>query len=200
MFLKNLRRSGRDPRLGRAALPRRSPGDPARQPRARGRGRESLRREAQASSPGRRECLILKSRVWRRFSSSQIKAGRRRRHSLRRSERRPGHARDAGADVRDHRRRTRRFSRPDHGWTFLRRNLWNGCRPRRTRGGIGSNLALVNEGDSITIDAERGLLQLNVPDDELARRRENWRPPTPRYTSASSQNTQRSSVARVRAQ
>jgi dihydroxy-acid dehydratase len=47
----------------------------------------------------------------------------------------------------------------------------------------GSNLALVHEGDSITIDAERGLLQLNVPDDELARRRENWRPPTPRYTS-----------------
>jgi dihydroxy-acid dehydratase len=47
----------------------------------------------------------------------------------------------------------------------------------------GSNLALINEGDSITIDAESGLLQLNVPDDELARRRENWRPPTPRYTS-----------------
>ena len=48
---------------------------------------------------------------------------------------------------------------------------------------IGSNLALVHEGDSITIDAEHGLLQLNVPDDELAQRRENWRPPTPRYTS-----------------
>lgn len=47
----------------------------------------------------------------------------------------------------------------------------------------GSNLALVHEGDSITIDAERGLLQLNVRDDELGRRRENWRPPTPRYTS-----------------
>jgi dihydroxy-acid dehydratase len=48
---------------------------------------------------------------------------------------------------------------------------------------IGSNLALVHEGDSITIDAENRLLQLNVPDDELAQRRENWRPPTPRYTS-----------------
>jgi len=47
----------------------------------------------------------------------------------------------------------------------------------------GSNLALVNEGDSITIDAVHGLLQLNVPDDELARRRENWRAPAPRYTS-----------------
>ncbi len=48
---------------------------------------------------------------------------------------------------------------------------------------VGSNLALVNEGDSITIDAEQRLLQVNVPDDELARRRESWRPPTPRYTT-----------------
>ncbi|HEU4833572.1 MAG TPA: dihydroxy-acid dehydratase [Pyrinomonadaceae bacterium] len=45
----------------------------------------------------------------------------------------------------------------------------------------GGNLALVNEGDSITIDAERRLLQLNVSDNELAQRREKWRPPAPRY-------------------
>ncbi|HJP95288.1 MAG TPA: dihydroxy-acid dehydratase [Pyrinomonadaceae bacterium] len=48
---------------------------------------------------------------------------------------------------------------------------------------VGGNLALVHEGDSITIDAERRLLQLNVSEDELARRREAWRPRTPRYTS-----------------
>src|SRR4029079_12822227 len=42
---------------------------------------------------------------------------------------------------------------------------------------VGGTLALVNEGDSITIDAEHGLLQLNVSDAELARRAENWRPP-----------------------
>ena len=46
---------------------------------------------------------------------------------------------------------------------------------------VGGNLALVHEGDSITIDAEHRLLQLNVSDDELARRREKWRPPAPRY-------------------
>jgi dihydroxy-acid dehydratase len=46
---------------------------------------------------------------------------------------------------------------------------------------VGGNLALVNEGDSITIDAERRLLQVNISDGELARRRENWRPPEPRY-------------------
>ena len=48
---------------------------------------------------------------------------------------------------------------------------------------VGGNLALVREGDSITIDAERRLLQLNVSEDELLRRREVWRPRTPHYTS-----------------
>jgi dihydroxy-acid dehydratase len=46
---------------------------------------------------------------------------------------------------------------------------------------VGGTLALVNEGDSITIDAEHGLLQLNVSEDELARRYAEWRPPTRRY-------------------
>jgi dihydroxy-acid dehydratase len=48
---------------------------------------------------------------------------------------------------------------------------------------VGGNLALVREGDSITIDAERRLLQLNVPDEELARRHETWQPPEKRYKS-----------------
>ena len=48
---------------------------------------------------------------------------------------------------------------------------------------VGGNLALVHEGDSITIDAERRLLQVNVSDDELARRREQWQRPAPRYTT-----------------
>jgi dihydroxy-acid dehydratase len=49
--------------------------------------------------------------------------------------------------------------------------------------GVGGNLALVREGDSITIDAEQRLLQLNVSDEELALRHETWRPPAPRYTT-----------------
>jgi len=48
---------------------------------------------------------------------------------------------------------------------------------------VGGALALVEENDSITIDAEAGLLQLNVLEDELARRRSQWQPPIPRYTS-----------------
>jgi len=47
---------------------------------------------------------------------------------------------------------------------------------------VGGAIALVHEGDSITIDSERRLLQLNVSDAELARRRAAWQPPTPRYT------------------
>jgi dihydroxy-acid dehydratase len=47
---------------------------------------------------------------------------------------------------------------------------------------VGGTIALVNEGDSVTIDAEQRLLQLNVNDAELARRRAAWQPPAPRYT------------------
>lgn len=47
---------------------------------------------------------------------------------------------------------------------------------------VGGTIALVQEGDSITIDAHQRLLQLNVPEDELARRRAAWKQPAPRYT------------------
>jgi dihydroxy-acid dehydratase len=47
---------------------------------------------------------------------------------------------------------------------------------------VGGTIALVEENDSITIDAAARLLQLNVSDEELQRRRALWRPPTSRYT------------------
>jgi dihydroxy-acid dehydratase len=46
----------------------------------------------------------------------------------------------------------------------------------------GGSIALVREGDTITIDAHRLLLQLNIDDPELARRRSAWVKPQPRYT------------------
>ena len=46
----------------------------------------------------------------------------------------------------------------------------------------GGTIALVKDGDSITIDAHKRLIQLNVPDDDLAKRRSQWKQPTPRYT------------------
>lgn len=46
---------------------------------------------------------------------------------------------------------------------------------------VGGAIALVQEGDSITIDAEAQLLQLNITDAELNSRFESWQPPQPRY-------------------
>jgi dihydroxy-acid dehydratase len=48
---------------------------------------------------------------------------------------------------------------------------------------VGGTIALVHEGDPITIDAKQRLLQLDVEAGELARRRAAWRAPAPRYTS-----------------
>jgi dihydroxy-acid dehydratase len=48
---------------------------------------------------------------------------------------------------------------------------------------VGGPIALVKEGDSITIDAKKRLIQLNVPAKELAARRKKWKQPKPRYTS-----------------
>jgi dihydroxy-acid dehydratase len=47
---------------------------------------------------------------------------------------------------------------------------------------VGGPIALVKEGDSITIDATKRLIQLNVPAKELAARKKKWKQPKPRYT------------------
>jgi dihydroxy-acid dehydratase len=48
---------------------------------------------------------------------------------------------------------------------------------------VGGSIALVQEGDPITIDADRRLLPVNVEPAELERRRADWKPPEPRYTA-----------------
>src|SRR6266481_6305216 len=52
--------------------------------------------------------------------------------------------------------------------------------PEAYEGGL---IALVKEGDSITIDAKKRLIQLNVSAKELARRKKLWKTPKPRYTT-----------------
>ena len=47
---------------------------------------------------------------------------------------------------------------------------------------VGGTIALVKNGDSITIDAHKRLIQLNVTTKELAARRRKWKAPKPRYT------------------
>lgn len=46
----------------------------------------------------------------------------------------------------------------------------------------GGTIAFVKEGDSITIDAHKLLLELNVPAEEIAKRKQGWQAPAPRYT------------------
>jgi dihydroxy-acid dehydratase len=47
---------------------------------------------------------------------------------------------------------------------------------------VGGVIALIHEGDSVTIDAHKLLIQLNVSDEEIAKRRTVWKQPKPRYT------------------
>ncbi|MEY3893091.1 MAG: hypothetical protein RLZZ145_1126 [Pseudomonadota bacterium] len=47
---------------------------------------------------------------------------------------------------------------------------------------VGGTIALIQEGDSVTIDAHQLLIQLNVPDEEIAKRRAAWKQPKSRYT------------------
>ena len=47
---------------------------------------------------------------------------------------------------------------------------------------VGGTIALIEEGDSVTIDAHQLLIQLNVSEEEIARRRAAWKKPKPRYT------------------
>jgi len=48
---------------------------------------------------------------------------------------------------------------------------------------VGGTIALVRDGDTITIDAERRRLELELPEAEIARRRAAWKAPVPRYTT-----------------
>lgn len=47
---------------------------------------------------------------------------------------------------------------------------------------VGGPIALIQEGDSVTIDAHQQLLQLNISDEEMTARRQAWVQPKPRYT------------------
>ncbi len=46
---------------------------------------------------------------------------------------------------------------------------------------VGGNIALVEDGDEITIDAHNLLIEVKLSDDELAKRRAAWKQPEPRF-------------------
>lgn len=47
---------------------------------------------------------------------------------------------------------------------------------------VGGAIALVQDGDVVTIDSNKALLSMDVPEEELERRRRNWQAPPPKYT------------------
>ena len=65
-----------------------------------------------------------------------------------------------------------RFSGASHGLVV------GHVAPEAAAGGL---IALIHEGDRITVDAEARLLSLNVPESELQERRASWTPPPPRF-------------------
>jgi len=66
-----------------------------------------------------------------------------------------------------------RFSGGSHGFVV------GHITPEAMTGGV---IALLQDGDQITIDAEANTISVDLPDAELATRRENWTQPEPRYT------------------
>ncbi len=102
--------------------------------------------------------------------------------ALPRPQGRPGHARNAGA----HRRADRRG--PGRSVGLITDGRFSGGTWGMVVGHVapeaaaGGTIAFVNEGDSITIDAHELKLELNVPEAEIAKRREGWKAPAPRYT------------------
>ena len=48
---------------------------------------------------------------------------------------------------------------------------------------VGGNIALIEEGDIIAIDIDANTLNVKVSDEELAKRKENWKPRTPKVTT-----------------
>ncbi len=66
-----------------------------------------------------------------------------------------------------------RFSGGSHGFVV------GHVTPEAAEGGP---IALVEDGDTITIDAEANQIVLEISDEEMQRRRSNWQPPAPKYT------------------
>jgi dihydroxyacid dehydratase/phosphogluconate dehydratase len=63
---------------------------------------------------------------------------------------------------------------------------------------VGGPIAFVQEGDSITIDADKLLIQLNVDDAEIARRKAAWRPPPAERLSRSHERAAARAVSGLR--
>jgi dihydroxy-acid dehydratase len=176
------RRSGSDPQHRQPDVRARPPRDPEGQPVARGLRREDHRaEEPEDHGPGPR--VRRRAVGARRDHGAQDRRRRRDGAALPRPEGGTRHAGDACPNGCADRARTR-ANRSDSSPTGASRVVPGGMvvghvAPEAYAGG---NIALVQEGDPITIDAHTLSLNLDVDDAELARRRAAWKAPAPRYT------------------
>jgi dihydroxy-acid dehydratase len=108
------------------------------------------------------------------------RGGRRRRHPLRGPGRGPGMQEMLSVTAALVGRGSR-LGRPPHRRPLQRRDPRAHDRPRRPGGGLGGPIAFVEDGDPIVVDVDRKALDLDIPADELARRRAGWTRPEPRY-------------------
>ena len=168
-------RRSRDARPGGRAAARRPaqadrrPGDPARQPRARGLRRQGRRATSARTTAGRRACSSARRTRWRPSPPAQIKRRRRRRDPQRGPGGRPGHARDArGHRARSSARGSASRSRcsptaaspapPAASWPAT-------SRPRRSRAARSPRSATATRSRSTST---AGGMDVELSDDEIA--------------------------------
>ena len=156
---------------------------PPRLARAEGRGGEGRRASTRRASTARPACSTARTRRWRRSSPGKIKPGdivviryegpkggpgMREMLAVTGAMKGAGRGADA-ALITDG-----RFSGGTHGFCV------GHVAPEAVDGGP---IAFVADGDRIVIDADAHTIDLLVDDDELARRKADWKLPEPRYTS-----------------
>ena len=121
-------------------------------------------------------CSSPRRTRWRR--SAQRHQGRRcRRDPQRGPGGRPRDARDARGHRRARRRGSRRGRRADHRRSLLGRHPRPDGRSRGAESVRGGPIGILSDGDEITLDVDARRLDLGLSDDEIALRRENYRPP-----------------------
>ncbi len=176
----------------------RTAGDPPRecapaQPRRdRSAAREPGGRRMRGQAGGQRSRLASRACAGLRFGGGGVRRGspgrrprgRRGRHPLRGTHRRPGHARDARGDRRDRGCRPQRLGGADHRRSLLRgdaRASWSPTSRRRLRSA--ARIAAVRDGDIVNIDVVSRRLDVELDDAEIAERLAGWKPPEPRYAT-----------------
>ena len=176
--------AGQQGRISRfvAAQPNGRPGYPEGEPGAGGRRDEGgghQAPEAQRPRAGVRRRAGGVQRGHQRRDPARRRAGA----ALRRAEGRPRNAGDAGGDGRDHGPGAGRQRPAYDRRALLRGHARPDDRPRGPGGRRGRPHRPDRDGETITMDVESRQLDVNVPEEELERRRSQWSPPAPQYTT-----------------